>query len=232
MLKVDLHCHTNLDPKDGTDGRGIVAYSPEELFEEAAAQGFDAIALTHHIKLIDTPQIRAAAKKHGILYIPGVEVEINRIHVVLLNPPHDTVSTFDELRQLKHDHPEMLIIAPHPYYPGRICLHKNLEKHIDLFDAIEFSHLYTDIINRPNKRAVKMAEKHNIAVVGNSDVHYLHHFGTTFSEVDAKENSISSIIEAIRENKVVCISKPLKHRAIVKATIPFAKRIPMMLAGR
>jgi len=232
MLKIDLHCHTNLDPKDGKAGRGIVTHSADDLFEKAANEGFDAIALTHHIKYVNTQEIRDAAKKHGVLYIPGVEVEINGIHVLLLNPPHDDVKTFSQLEKLRLKHPEMLVVAPHPFYPGRICLRKNLEKYIHLFDAIEFAHLYTKWYNKPNERAVKIARKYNLALVGNSDVHYLHHFGTTYSHVAATELSIPAIFEGIRNNHCICISEPLSSKAIVKATLPFAKRIPMMLAGK
>ena len=51
------------------------------------------------------------------------------------------LKTFDDLRKLKQKK-NILIIAPHPYFIIRSCLGKQLDKNIDLFDAIEYSHYY------------------------------------------------------------------------------------------
>jgi 3',5'-nucleoside bisphosphate phosphatase len=65
MVKIDLHTHSTRS--DGLD-------SPTELIENAKAAGISVIALTDHDTVSGWDEARAAAKKHGIGFIPGIEV--------------------------------------------------------------------------------------------------------------------------------------------------------------
>ncbi|MFZ5341351.1 MAG: hypothetical protein ACOZBL_02045 [Patescibacteria group bacterium] len=54
------------------------------------------------------------------------------------------VKTFEDLIFYKSHRKRLFIIAPHPFYPFAFCLKKrNMHKYVDLFDAIEYSALYT-----------------------------------------------------------------------------------------
>jgi len=65
MVKIDLHTHSTRS--DGLD-------SPTQLIENAKAAGISVIALTDHDTVSGWDEARAVAKKHGIGFIPGIEV--------------------------------------------------------------------------------------------------------------------------------------------------------------
>src|ERR1019366_6137039 len=64
--RVELHCHTQMSRMDGLS-------KIERLIERAAKWGHTAIAITDHGVVQPYPQAKAAAKKHGIKLILGIE---------------------------------------------------------------------------------------------------------------------------------------------------------------
>lgn len=201
-LKADLHLHTAEDPLDR------VRYTAKELIVKAAGEGFDVISITNHHQVTFNLDLFSYAQERGILLIPGVELTIRRRHVLVLNPPvHETCSDFPVLANLRR--PETLIIAPHPYYPGAYSLNGHLLQHIKLFDAIEYCHFYSPIINF-NLRAVEVSQSVGLPLIGNSDAHFLSQMGATYSLIYAKKN-LASVFAAIRQNKIEIVSRPLKH---------------------
>jgi predicted metal-dependent phosphoesterase TrpH len=102
-----------------------------------------------------------------------------------------------------------LIVAPHPYFPGSYSLNGHLLKHLNLFDALEYCHFYSSMINF-NQRALEVCQSHGFPLVGNSDAHFLSQMGTTYSLIYAEKN-LESIFAAIRGNRVEVVTRPLKH---------------------
>jgi len=201
-LKADLHLHTAEDPLDR------VRYTAKELISRAADKGFDVISITNHHQMTFNQDLLSYAQKNGILLIPGVEMTIQRRHVLVLNPPpHKMCSDFYSLSKLRR--PETLIIAPHPYFPGTYSLNGYLMKHLNLFDALEYCHFYSPLINF-NQKAVELSRSFGFPLVGNSDAHFLSQLGTTYSLIYAEKN-LEAIFEAIRQNKVKVATRPLKH---------------------
>lgn len=203
-LKVSFHLHTKEDPID------VVAHTEKELIDRAAELGYDALSITCHNVVIFNEALKDYASKKGILLIPGIEKSIHRKHVLIINATIEAqkIDSFEALAEYRHKHPECLIIASHPYYPGPICLKEDLEKHIRLFDAIEYSWYHSKFFNQPNRKAQKIAAKHQKAVLATSDNHILKYFDTTYSLVEAEKN-IQSIFKAIRENKITIHSQNL-----------------------
>jgi predicted metal-dependent phosphoesterase TrpH len=198
---VDLHLHTAEDPLD------LVRYTAKELISKAADDNFDVIAITNHHRMTYNQDLSSYAQERGILLIPGIEMTIQRRHVLVLNPPpHKMCSDFYSLSKLRR--PETLIIAPHPYFPGTYSLNGYLLKHLNLFDALEYCHFYSPMINF-NQKAVEVSRSFGFPLIGNSDAHFLSQLGTTYSLVDAEKN-LESIFKAIRQNKVKINSRPLK----------------------
>jgi len=201
-LKADLHLHTAEDPLDR------VRYTAKELISKAADQGFDVISITNHHQITFNQDLLSYAQEREILLIPGIEMTIQRRHVLVLNPPpHKKCSDFFSLSKLRR--PETLIIAPHPYFPGTYSLNGYLLKHLNLFDALEYCHFYSPMINF-NQRAVEISHFFGFPLVGNSDAHFLSQLGTTYSLIYAEKN-LESVFAAIRQNKVKVTTRPLKH---------------------
>ena len=200
-LKTDLHLHTAEDPLDH------IRYTSRDLISKAADEGFDVISITNHHKMTFNQDLLSYAHDRGILLIPGVEMTIQRRHVLVLNPPpHKLCSDFHSLSKLRR--PETLIIAPHPYFPGTYSLNGYLLKHLHLFDALEYCHFYLPMINF-NQRAVEVSRFFGFPLIGNSDAHFLSQLGTTYSLIYAEKN-LEAIFTAIRQNHVRVATRPLK----------------------
>jgi hypothetical protein len=77
MLKVDLHCHSNVSD-------GVLA--PAAVAEYARKAGVDVWALTDHDEVGGTATARAAAKEQGMQFVAGVEISITwaneTVHIV------------------------------------------------------------------------------------------------------------------------------------------------------
>ena len=183
MLRVELHAHTSDDPAD------IIPHSTSALIERAAALGYDALAITLHERQLDLAPWQGQARDRGLVLIPGIERTIQGRHVLLLNfpPAAERIDTFDGLRAFKRQFGG-LVIAPHPFYPGRSCLRSEMDRHPDLFDAVEWTWFYTARTRRFNERAADWARAHGVPLVANADVHRLRQLGPTCSLVDADRN--------------------------------------------
>jgi predicted metal-dependent phosphoesterase TrpH len=198
MIKVDLHMHSGEDPEDG------LRYPATALIDKAVELGFGAIAITLHNKVLDDERIFEYARQKMLLLIRAVEWNLERVDVLLYNVTQaemESISTFADLRAFKRERGDgLLIIAPHPYYPVGQSLKGKLERHLDLFDAIEYSQTHLSWCN-PNKRAEAVARKHGKPVIANSDAHNIWMFGRHYTLVDA-DPTIPSIFRAIREGRV------------------------------
>jgi hypothetical protein len=202
MLKVDFHTHTADDPLDE------IPYSSAALIDQAAALGFDALAITLHDRQLDIAPLDRYARTRGIVLIPGVERTIEGRHVLLLNfsAGTDSVRTFDDLAALRRRE-RGLVIAPHPFFPDRTCLRSALDVHADLFDAVEWSYFWTRGLNF-NARAARWARQRGKPIVGNSDLHDLRQLGRTYSLVESDRDP-DAICAAIREGRVTVETEPV-----------------------
>ena len=204
MLKVDFHAHTSLDPIDN------ISHTPEQFIDRAAKEGFDVVCLTHHDGWRCPRDVIAYGRKKGVLVIPGAEATLDGAHILLVNITQkdlQNLKTMTDLAKIRRK--DTLIIAPHPFYLHFVALGKKLFSHSSFFDAIEYSHFYTTVWNRPNKKAVAFARRHKLPVVGTSDCHDLRWFGTTYTLVDTKSKTPRSIVKAVKAGKVKVVSKPI-----------------------
>ena len=148
MLKVELHAHTADDPLDA------IPHSTVQLIDRASEMGYDALAITLHDRQLDLGPYRSYAAGRGITLIPGIERTIDRKHVLLLNFSRaaEDVQTFDDIAVLKRREAG-LVIAPHPFFPGGTCLRNLMDRHADLFDAVEYNAMFTASLNFNNAAA-------------------------------------------------------------------------------
>ena len=209
MLKVELHTHTADDPIDA------IPYTAFDLIDHAAALGYDALAITLHDCQLDLRRFAPYAAERGIVLIPGVERTIEGRHVLLLNYARGTehIRTFADLARLKAN-ARGLVVAPHPFFPTGSCLRGALERHADLFDAVERNAMFIRGVDF-NRAAERFAARHGKPVVGNGDVHRLAQLGSTYSLVDA-ERDPDAICQAIAAGRVRVESRPLAWSAAAR----------------
>jgi len=67
-VKIDLHIHT----RTGSDGNLPI----EEVFQEAKNRSIDLISITDHDSIDCQERAIALARKHGMSYITGVELNV------------------------------------------------------------------------------------------------------------------------------------------------------------
>ncbi|MGB8951364.1 MAG: PHP domain-containing protein [Candidatus Aminicenantales bacterium] len=226
-LKVDLHTHTGEDPKDH------LPYSAFDLMDKAAAEGYDALAISNHDILTFNPQLQKYAEARDILLIPGIEITVSRVHILVINPDFKNdsgVHTLDDLPQLKND--KSLVIAPHPFFRLYKSLKSRLYTYVHYFDAIEFTSYYTQVLNF-NKKAVRAAALFNKPLVGSSDCHHLWQFGKTFTLIDAPKD-IPSIVRAVKEGRVEVRTTPVSFLTLFRMALELLtiEKLRSALSGR
>lgn len=209
-IKADLHIHTKEDPQDYTR----IEYTAKDIIDSAYDKGFGILSITLHNKVLYSKDLFEYAMCKGILLIRGVERTIEGYHVLIYGITEEDsakLKTFHDLKSLR-DKKDVLVIAPHPFYPnllGHNCLKNKVFENADLFDALEIQQLYTNIYN-PNKRAFLAAQKLSKGLVCNSDSHLLSSFGEHYSMVDLPNNfSEKDVFNAIKANKTELIMKPM-----------------------
>jgi predicted metal-dependent phosphoesterase TrpH len=205
VLKVDLHLHTSEDPSDW------IRHTAADLIDRAVELGYQALAITLHDAQLEDARVRDRARDRGITLIPGVERTIQGRHVLLLNFPAAesmAVSSFADLARAKR-RSGGLVIAPHPFFPGRSCLQDALDRHAGLFDAVEWSYFWTRAVDF-NSRAAQWAAARGLPVVGNSDMHDIRQIGRTFTLVDAAPDA-AAICDAIRHGRVAVRTGPVPY---------------------
>jgi predicted metal-dependent phosphoesterase TrpH len=202
VLKVEFHSHSADDPVDR------ITYSTNQLIERAAALGYDALAVTLHDRQLDIAPFVSFAAERGVTLIPGIERTIHGRHVLLLNFRRgaEDVTSFEDLARLKRREPG-LVIAPHVFFPAPTCLGGLIDRHADLFDAVEYNAMFTSMVNF-NRRAEAWARARGKPMVGNGDVHRLRQLGTTYSRVDAEPDA-DAICAAVLAGKVEVVARPL-----------------------
>ena len=147
----------------------------------------------------------------------GAELDLEGKHTLVYNISNQQIKeikTFQDLKKLKAQHPEIFVIAPHPFHYFPNCLKKNIVKHLDLFDVWEYSFFYTKYFN-PNRKTQRLAKKHNKLLVGNSDVHFIHDLGKTYTLIDSIQKK-EEVFAAIKAGKIKVKSKPLTTSQCLK----------------
>jgi predicted metal-dependent phosphoesterase TrpH len=214
MLLGDFHHHVNNDPIDG----GFVPHSIGDLVDRAVAVGLHVLSITCHESIpYDADAARYAAQR-GVLLLRGMEATVEGQHMLLINFrefPRGKC-TVDEVRAAKTA--DALVIAPHPFYPAAFAAADALASHSDLFDAVEFSGMYTRLTAAFNHRAASFAQRARLPVVGNSDTHFLWQMGSTLTEIDADPQP-ESVIAAFRQGRVRLRTRPLSFRYLMRFII-------------
>jgi predicted metal-dependent phosphoesterase TrpH len=204
-LKCDLHLHTAEDPRHN------LQHTARDFIDAAADRGYEVISITNHNTITWSPDLAAYADERDILLIPGVEATVMGKHVLIYGVTSNNEDwenlTFFDLKRLKAR--GAFVVAPHPFYPNYNCLGSLVERFAGLFDAVEYSHLYTNRFNF-NHKAQKFASRHNMPILGQSDAHSLEQLDYTFSVVRTPEKTQGAVFAAIKDMKSTIVTRPAK----------------------
>jgi hypothetical protein len=227
-IKTDLHTHTADDPHDR------IPHTSRQLIDRAAELGYGALAITLHDRQLDIGTLAPYAAERSIVLIPGVERTIEGRHVLLLNFRRgaEDVRSFDDLASLRRREPG-LVIAPHPFFPGSMCVGRVLRRRPELFDAVEWNGMFTAQLNF-NRAAERWARRYGKPIVGNGDVHRLLQLGTTCSFVRAERNP-EAVCRAVAEGRLRIDARPhsilTAARLVAELFLPHSKRADAPASG-
>ena len=215
--RVELHSHCQGDPVDT-----YLNYTLFQHIDRAKEVGLNAIAVTWHRKVCAVPEAIEYARERNILFIPGMEAEINRRHLVLLNLAEGDLPgepTWNQVRALRQRKPEVMVLAPHPFYPHSSCLNNMMNENPDCIDAVEWCAVHVKWIPswvNPNLRAERWARKHGKTLVACSDVHSLAAVGVNSSVVEADELTVSAVLAGVRAGRVTFERRALAFRLLMR----------------
>lgn len=213
-LKCQLHIHVKGDPLDP------ILYDIKKLINEASSLKFNVIAITCHRKVIFNKKLAAYARRKGILLISGIELEIKGKHILALNIDKsiEKVDSFKKLQEFRQNHKSCFIIAPHPFFPGKTSLGKDLIENIQLFDAIENSFCYTKTRNY-NLPAISLAKRWKKPLIACGDCHLLKQLNLGFCLVKSQKNC-KSLFQALKNHQFQNSTKPLTWAKLFRILIP------------
>lgn len=219
-FRIELHSHCQGDPVDS-----YLSHTIFQLIDRAKEVGLDAIAVTWHRRVCNDAKALEYARKKGVLLIPGMEADVDgQQHLVVLNLAEDDLPgtpTWAQIRALRLRKPEVLVMAPHPFYPHPTCIGRAMNEHVDCIDAVEWCALHVNWLPgrvNPNLRAARWAHKHGKTLIACSDAHALCAIAKNASTVEADELTIDSIFAGIRAGRVTFHRRSLDLSSAIIAT--------------
>lgn len=155
--RFDLHMHSFYS--DGTQ-------SPKDIVEHIARNRLlEGFSLTDHDHFRGLREARAAAKKHGLICIPGVEITTALGDVIAIGV--EEIPRWKSVEELidRIKAQGGVAIGAHPHYSE----FRNMPELLKAFDAVEIYNATTGW--EFNVEAMELAKKHGLLGVAASDSH-------------------------------------------------------------
>lgn len=210
-MLIDLHAHTYPKSDDSF-------VSVDELVDAARQHGLDGICLTEHDDFWPVDAARELTRRHGILVIPGAEINTDAGHVLVfgLHQYKFGMHKPSFLRQEADRHGAVLIAA-HPYRrrfladPGEdpTVRSEMLNRALDdemlrLFDAVE-SH------NGRGKETENLFSEDLrrglcLPGTGGSDTHYLRQMGTAATLFERRITSLDELVAELKAGRMRAVN--------------------------
>ena len=206
-MLIDLHAHTYPKSDDSF-------VSVDELVDAARQCGMDGICLTEHDDFWPVNAARELTRRHGILVLPGSEINTDAGHVLVfgLHQYKFGMHKPSFLRE-EADRRGAVLIAAHPYRrrfladPGRDpevradMLHRALDDDmLRLFDAVE-SHNGRGKESE-NLFAEDLRRGLRLPGTGGSDTHDLRQMGTTATLFERRISSLDDLVEELKAGRM------------------------------
>lgn len=187
-MKIDLHVHSVFSP-DST-------ISPQQLVQQAAVRGLDAVALTDHNTLKGIGEVRRVAGQ--LLIIPGCELSTAEGHLLCLGIDREIERGLPMQEAMKLVAQMGGVAIPsHPFRTGTGCGRKVLERiRPRVIEGMNGRNL-----DAKNRRAIRYAREHGLACTGGSDAHAPEELGRAFTLVEGEGLSVSEVLEAISSGR-------------------------------
>ncbi|MCX6817856.1 MAG: CehA/McbA family metallohydrolase [Candidatus Aenigmarchaeota archaeon] len=193
-MKFELHCHSHHSKGAKIPWEGIP--SPAAIVAHAKRIGLSGVAITDHHTTKAWPEARREAKKQGIIFIPGVELQTQSGHVIALGisePVANFLSVEETVDRIREQ--GGVAVAAHPFDVRG----QGIRSQADKADAIEmFNSLNIDKIG--NLCTYSMFRHSPLPKVAGSDAHTLSMLGCSVNTMNA--DSVDGVLKCIRDGRV------------------------------
>ena len=209
-MLIDLHAHTYPKSDDSF-------VSVDELVDSARQSGLDGICLTEHDDFWPIEAARELTRRHGILVLPGAEINTDAGHVLVFGLHRYKFGMHKPgfLREEADRHGAALIAA-HPYRrrfladPGQdpevrlgMLNHALDDETFRLFDAVE-SHNGRGKESE-NRFSEDLRRGLCLPGTGGSDTHYLRQMGTAATLFERRISSLDELIAELKAGRMKAV---------------------------
>ncbi len=218
-LKCQLHLHVAGDQQDN------IKYSATQAIDKAHECKVDVLSITCHDTLIFNKKLQNYALKKGIILIPGIEKTIDSAHILIYNCNKEVlqVDSFAKLKAYKKAHPEILVMAAHPFHPSKHSLMFKFFIHKNLLDCIEFCHFYSFICN-PNLLSKLCSKIYKKPLVATSDIHYLGAFDYAYCLINSRPEK-TAILKSLKTQTAANVTTKFSTLALIKLLYKLNKAV-------
>jgi len=193
-MKFELHCHSWHSHGRKIPWEGLA--SPSQIVRALHKLGFAGFALTDHDSIAGWRDASQAAKRQGMVFIPGIEISTLSGHLIALgiNDPVKRGLTLEETGELVHEQGG-ITIAPHPFDIRSEGIGDEFAKAdaVEVFNSMNLTRI-------ENMLARMEARKRSIPAVGGSDAHSLPMLGMTANLIEADDPD--SALRQIKKGRV------------------------------
>ncbi len=172
MKRYDLHIHTKYSE--------CSLNKPEKLLETAKKRGLDGIAITDHNTIKGALKVKKLNKDRNFEVIVGEEIktEAGEILAYYLKKEIEPGRFKDVILEIKKQ--KAICAIAHPFAHFRKKLKMDLAQIKANLDAVEVFNARA-LLKRENRKARKLAEKLNLAMIAGSDAHFCHEIGRAYT---------------------------------------------------
>jgi len=193
-MLFELHCHSHY-----SRGKKITLeafMSPREIIKTARHMGVFGVAITDHNDSRAWKEAKRAAREYGLVFIPGMEIDTLKGHVIGLGLNENVESGMGLEETIDKIHEQGgLVIAPHPFD----LRGQGVKNGIYHADAVEvFNSMNLDRLS--NRLALTKAEEFRKAKVVGSDAHTKDMFGLALNAMEAHD--IDGALKMIKSGSV------------------------------
>ena len=205
-MLIDLHNHTYPKSDDSF-------MSPDELVDAARFAGLDGVCITEHDDFWSWDDVANLSKRHGILVLPGSEINTDAGHVLVFGLSRYRFGMHKpSFLRAEADSLGAVLIAAHPYRrrflkePGSdpavradMLTRAVADPQFRNFDSIE-SHNGRGAPEE-NRFAVDLGRRLALPGVAGSDAHRVHQVGTAATRFQRRIESLEDLIAEIQAGR-------------------------------
>ena len=222
-MLIDLHNHTYPKSDDSF-------MSPDELVDTARLAGLDGVCITEHDDFWSHDETAALTKRHGILVLPGAEINTDAGHVLVFGLRRYRFGMHKpSFLRAEADSLGAVLIAAHPYrrryledpasdpaVRSEMLDRAVADSDFRMFDAVESFNGRGS--RNQNRFAHDLTRSLGLPSVGGSDAHRVHQIGTAATRFQRRITSLEDLIAEIRAGRIEPVVKLSNAAARMPAT--------------